>query len=311
MTRSLARMLYFLAFIPALLGCRRGPSSDQGVILLSVVGNAPFSDYVSTLNIDGSGYRRLLSPNSTESYMYASGYNSKGPLFVIAHGLVSNDKVEDYAFVYSPPDRKRVAMQTAQGSVGRGALSPDGSRAVFGFAPGRETYYKLYTKRPEDAEPVRLTISHEDNETEGYASWRADGQEVTFLGLRVSSGHLASRLLRVPASGGEPSVILGDDSPGGAAYSPNGRTLYALTNRGIEELEPDGNNRRLILDRKLLPDRGFRYGCISAGPEVIVFAMMNKKKESEIWTVTPNGQNAKKIYTLTDGSIEGVFFLAN
>jgi hypothetical protein len=315
MKTQLSKILYSITVMWTLLSCQGGIRSDQGVILFSVVGNAPFSDSVSTLNVDGSRYRPLLSPTlsptATESYMYASGYSTKGSLLVVAHKLVS-DKTEDYLFVYSPLDQKRLAIQTAEGSVGRGAFSPDHSSVVFAFAPGRATYYKLYIKKPQNGQPARLTNARgDDNETEGYASWRPDSQEITFVELRVSSGRVVSRLLRVPTTGGEPSVILEEDSPGGAVYSPSGRTLYVLTKRGIEEMETDGTNRRLILDWNHLPYAGFRYGCISlcTGSDLIVFAITNKKKESEIWTVSLNGQNAKKIHTVRDGSIEGLFFL--
>jgi hypothetical protein len=122
---------------------------------------------------------------------------------------------------------------------------------------------------------------------------------------------LVPRLLRVPITGGEPTVVLEEDSLGGAVYSPSAQTLYVMTRKGIEEMNPDGASRRVILER--LPDEGFRYGCITwcSSSSLIAFAKMKKKKESEIWTVSPHGQHAQKIHTVREGSIEGLFFLGN
>jgi hypothetical protein len=313
MVRYPSKILGLIGFTSIFAGCRTGvPWEQGGIILFSVVGNQPFSDSVFTINVDGSHHRPFLTPSRSESYMYASGYSSKGPLLVVAHKEVPNNKVEDQLWVYEPQTRKWAAIQTGEGSVGRGAFSPDGSNVVFAFAPGRAAFYKLYTKKLRDEQAVRLTTSREESETEGYASWRPDGEEVVFVSVYVSSGRLVSKLLRVPATGGEPTVVLADDNPGGAIYSPNGQTLFALTNKGIEELDLRGT-RRLILDWKQVPDEGFRYGCITwcTGSELIAFATMNKKKESEVWTVSPGGQRAKKIYTVRNGSIEGLFFLTH
>lgn len=308
-------ILGLISFISIFGGCRTSAPSEQGGIMFSVVGSQPFSDSVFTINVDGSHHRSFLTPRLTpsrsESYMYASGYSSKGPFLVVAHKEIPNNKVEDQLCVYHPQTQEWAAIQTGEGSVGRGVFSPDSSNVVFAFAPGRTAFYKLYTKKLQDEQAVRLTTSREESETEGYASWRPDGQEVVFVSLHVSSGHLVSKLLRVPATGGgNPIVVLADDNPGGAIYSPNGQTLFALTNKGIEELDFRGT-RRLILDRRQVPDAGFRYGCITwcAGPELIAFATMNKKKDSEVWTVSPSGQRPKKIYTVRNGSIEGLFFL--
>ena len=313
MIRYSWKILPLIIFISIFAGCRSHVPSGQGVILFSVVGNQPFSDWVSTINVDGSRHRRLLIPSRAESYLYASGYSSKGPLLVVTHKEIPNNRVEDRLSIYSPPTGNWAAIQTAEGSVGRGVLSPDGSTIVFAFAPGREAYYKLYIKRSPGDQPVRLTSSHEENETEGYASWRQDGQEVVFVTLAASAGHLVSKLLRVPVTGGEPTLVLADDNPGGAIYSPSGQTLFVLTKRGIEELGLDGTNRRLLFEWRQLPYEGFRYGCITwcTGTDLIAFATMNKKKESEIWTVSLDGQKPRKIYATKDGSIEGLFFLNN
>lgn len=307
------RALIFVILI-AVFGCARQPDRQREVILFSIVGLTPFSDSVSTVNLDGSGQHRILSPKSTASYMYASGYTLRDPLLVVVHQSFDN-KIEDKLFAYRLQDRTWEKVFTPPGIVGRGAFSPDHSRIVFVFAPGESAFYKLFVKETGTDQFRRLTTSEEPYEKEGYPSWRPDSKEVAFLTLQMLSGHLFSKLLRIPATGGQPQVILGpEDAPAGVSYSPDGRTLCILSKKGIEEVGLNGEGRRLILDWKVLPHAKHSYGCIKWSPtsNLIAFSMLSKEtKKWEIWTVSAEGQNPKKIYTVPEGVVEGVFFLSN
>src|SRR6202022_1761046 len=303
MPKSAARVraLALALFTSWLFGCGHGPSREtQEVILFSVVGAAPFSDSVYTINPDGSGRKQFLSPTRNTSYMYASGYNSAGPILVVAHKLLDANHAGEQLYTYHPSDHKWETVDTPRGSVGRAIYSPDHSKLIFSFAPDKSEFYKLYIKNIKTGEVRKLLFSNE-KEREGYVGWRPDSKEIVFVGLSSSSGRLSTRLLLVSEEGGDPAVVMGsDDSPGGAAYSPDGQKLCVLTKHGVEELDLDRQSRRVILDWKRLPYQGYRYGSIGWSPRsnLIAFTILNNaSKKSEIWTISPNSEDLRKVYT--------------
>lgn len=317
MQKPAAVRILALVLVAAIVsGCRHwGNLEGQELILLSVVGVQPFSDSVSTLTPSGSNYRQILSPAPGVSFMYASGYRTDGPLLVLKHELSKGKDVEDKLYEYwSPNNRWRLIPTPAGGSVGRGVFSPDHSKLAFAFAPDRsETHYKLYLSDSQTSEVKRLT-SYDKPEREGYASWSPDGKQILFLGLSASSGHLSSRLLRTSEGSSEPELILdASESPAGAAYSPDGKRICVLSKRGIEIMDlTNRGNRRTILEWKSLPYQGLRFGCISwsvTSNQIAFVIQGSKTKKWELWTVADDGHDPKHILTISDGTVEGLYFL--
>jgi hypothetical protein len=309
--------LAFAFFFSLFSGCGRKPSgAGQEVILFSVVGSQPFSDSVYTIKPNGWGRKEFLSPTRNTSYLYASGYNLKGPILIVVHTLLDNNRIGDKLSIYRPANNKWEAIDTPPGSVGRAVYSPDHSKLVFAFIPDeKDRFYRLYIKDSKTGEVSKLLRSHE-NESEGYASWRPDSKEFVFLSLSSSAGHLATKLLRVSEDGSDPLIVMGpDDSPGGAAHSPDGQRLCVLSKLGIEEFDLNHHGRRTILEWKQLPFQAYGYGSIAWSPisNSIAFTIFSKStKKWEIWTVSPNGENLRRVYTVPDaGTPESVFFLTS
>jgi hypothetical protein len=136
-------------------------------------------------------------------------------------------------------------------------------------------------------------------------SWRPDGQEIVFVRLQLINNELTSTLMRVSSSGGTPSVMFGPDvGVMAACYAPDAAQMAVLTSKGLEIVEPSGMQRRLILPWSSLPYAQFRSGGLvwSRSRGLISLAIFNKEaKQYEIWTVVPDGSDAKKVFYQSEG----------
>lgn len=273
------------------------------MILFVTIGQQPFQDSVYTINLDGSDLQRILAPQRGRSYTYASGNSLQGELVVTVHELDATGQVVDHLYLYNPPTSGWRRLVNEAGMEGAGYISPDDSRVAFVFAPDTQpVQLRPWVTNLQTGETIKLT--GEDNEVgtwDGYLSWRPDGQELTFLRLRrAPGGGLTSTLMRVSSSGGEPAELL---EPGewifAACYAPDGKRLAMLTKRGLEIVEISNKQRKVALTWESLPSPQFRTGGLiwSRDQDKVAFAILNRQaKRYEVWTLSPDGHDAKKIY---------------
>ena len=273
------------------------------MILFVTIGQQPFQDSVSTINLDGSDLQRILVPQRGRSYTYASGNSLQRELVVTVHELDAAGQVVDHLYLYSLHSGGWRRLMNKTGMEGAGYMSPGDSRVAFIFAPNTQpVQLRPWVTNLQTGETIKLTGEDSEEGTwDGYLSWRPDGQELTFLRLRrAPGGGLTSTLMRVPSSGGEPTELL---EPGewifAACYAPDGKRLAMLTKRGLEIVEIFNKQRKLILTWESLPSPQFRTGGLvwSRDQDKIAFAILNKQaKRYEVWTIAADGHNAMKIY---------------
>jgi hypothetical protein len=301
------RYIYILLTLGILsVGCSTSPRAEVSeVILFVTLGQQPFQDSVSTINLDGSGLRRILTPKKGRSYIYASGNSLQSELVLTVHEFDLAGQIIDHLYLYNPASDSESGWRRLikeHGMEGAGYMSPDGSRVAFIFAPHTQpVQLRPWVTNLQSGETIKLT--GEDNDEggwDGYLSWRPDGQEIIFLRLRRVPGGLTSILMRVPARGGEPTEVLEPDEwVFAACYAPDGKSIAVLTKKGLEICEVASKQRRLILTWDSLPSPQFRTGGLiwSRDQDTLAFAILNKQaKRYELWTLSSDGQDAKKIY---------------
>jgi Tol biopolymer transport system component len=282
-------------------GTARRP--DEELILFVSLGKSPFQDSVNTISLDGRELKQLLAPGARRSYVHASGNSLQDILAVAVHEVAPTGGVVDHLFTYNPRNGAWRRLVNTEGIEGAGFLSPDRSRAAFVFAPDREPIQlRLWGIDLKTGEMAKLTGDDtEEGMWDGYASWRPDGQEIAFLRMRRVPQGITSKLMRVPASGGEPTEILDTgENIAAACYGPDGDRLVMLTSGGLEVFEFATKQRKLILPWGNLDDAQYQTGGLiwSKEHDTIAFAVFNRKaKRHELRTIQSDGSNPKVIYT--------------
>lgn len=253
MAMRLLRLCLTLTLGWLCLSCSGGETAQDpsGELILFVsVGQTPFQDSVSTINLDGRGLKQLLTPGRRRSYVYASGNSLQDILAVSVHEVAPAGEVVDHLFAYQPRQNTWRRLVNLEGTEGAGFLSPDRSRVAFVFAPHTQPLQlRMWVLDLKTGETGKLPGDDtEEGMWDGYASWRPDGHEIAFLRMRSAPGGISSKLMRVPASGGEPKEILdtGEDIVG-VCFGPDGERLAMLAVGGLELLEFTTGERKLIL----------------------------------------------------------------
>ena len=112
---------------------------------------------------------------------------------------------------------------------------------------------------------------------------------------------MTSQLMRVPASGGEPTEVLDTrENIVAVCFGPDGDRLVMLAGGGLEVFEFATKQRRLILPWGNLDDAQYQAGGLiwSKEHDTIAFAVFNRKaKRHELRTIRSDGSNPKVIYT--------------
>jgi Tol biopolymer transport system component len=138
------------------------------------------------------------------------------------------------------------------GGVSSLAWSPDGTRLAFTAidcpdCPIGEPIYgdppiSVFAFEPPGGAVLKLATGGNS----GSVRWTPDGSALTFLELDLGTGELALR--RVPATGGESTVLAGGELVGyGHDFSPDGSRIVAGSTNGIVIADLDGANRQLIV----------------------------------------------------------------
>jgi Tol biopolymer transport system component len=284
-------------------------SPPDEVIVFATLGNYPFQDSISTVWPDGSHFRRLLQPEGRKSYLSVSGYSLTKPLLVTVYQSVDSKTKENHLFLYELAAGTWERLTTEKGAEGYGAISPDNSRVVFEFGaqteegkkPGKSRIWLTDLRSGE----TRQLTSDQDAETwDSMPTWRPDSREILFLRFKFSDRGVLSKLMNVSASGGEPRLLA--EGVVNACYSPDGKRLAMVATGGLQILDLETHQRKLIVPWEKLPNYRYLSGGLTWSRDLdkIAFAILNQNSaESELWTVSSNGANATKIYGTKLGRI--------
>jgi hypothetical protein len=278
-----------------------GKSPNSEVILFTAFNGGKYD--ISTIWSDGSHLAPFLTSQTDKSYVFASGNSLRSALVVLVNEKNAQGEFEDHLYLHRHSNGEWKRLPVGDGYEASGVISPDESRIVFMLAP-KEPFGKLrlWTANLETGQVNRLTEADpkEAYEWDQYPAWSPDGQEIAFIRLKKSDKGLTSVLMRIPSTGGQPSVVLsGDEGVGGFCYAPDGKHLAVLTRKGLEIVELPELKRTVIATWDVFSNHQFRAGGLkwARTENKIALALFNKEKnQSEIWTVSPDGKDAKSIY---------------
>jgi hypothetical protein len=118
--------------------------------------------------------------------------------------------------------------------------------------------------------------------------------------------------MRISRKGGEPTLLA--EGVVDACYSPDGMHLAIVATGGLQIWDPAKDERRLIVPWDTFPD--YKYLAVgltwSKMTNSIAFAITNQTTgESELWTVSSEGNDAKKIFSTKSGRISFPTFIRN
>jgi Tol biopolymer transport system component len=285
------------------------------VIVFATLGNYPFQDSVSTVWPDGSHARQILQPEGRKSYLSVSGNSLTKPMVVTVYQGVDSKTKENHLFLYELAAGTWKRLTTLKGAEGYGTISPDNSRVVFEFGAQTEETKKpgksrIWLTDLRSSETKQLT-SDEDEETwDAMPTWRPDGQELLFLRRKFSDHGVSSKLLNISASGGEPKLLA--EGVIDACYSPDGKRLAMVATGGLQILDPETQQRKLIVPWEKLSNYRYVSGGLTWSRDLdkIAFGILNQNSgESELWTVSSDGANATKILGTKLGRISNPAFV--
>jgi Tol biopolymer transport system component len=286
-----------------LRGYFRSPTDRPAEILFfATIGNRPFQDSISSVWPDGSHRDELLTPHHSQSYVAVSGTATSKHFVVAVHQVSANAKrTENHLFLYDPNFQVGKRLITQEGVEGYGAVSPDDSRVVVEFDPQTQADKKreqgrLWIVDPASGEIKKLTTNDEEGTWDAQPAWSPDSLEIIFLRLRLTPQGVLSKLMRVSAQGGEPMAIAEDVAD--ACYAPDGKRLAIVAYGGLQVWDPAKNTRALIVSWSSFPDHKYLAGGLSWSGTLdkIAFSISNMKtNQSELWTVSSNGQDARQL----------------
>lgn len=290
------------------------PPPDE-VIVFATLGNQPFQDSISTVWPDGSHVRRVLEPERQKSFLSVSGNSLTKPLLVTVYQSVDSKTKENHLFLYELAAGNWKRLTTQKGAEGYGAISPDNSRVVFEFRaqteddkkPGKSRIWLIDLRSGE----TRQLTSDQDEETwDSMPTWRPDSQEVLFLRRKISDRGVLSKSMNVSASGGEPKLLA--EGVVDACYSPEGKRLAMVATGGLQILDLETLQRKLIVPWENLPNYRYVSGGLTWSRDLdkIAFGILAQNSgESELWTVSSDGANATKIFGTKLGRISNPAFV--
>lgn len=310
----LSSTIIFLVLV--LVGGCRGlqPADHPEVILFSIQGTAPFSDYIWAVQPDGSDPKPLLSPTRFRSYASATANDLSKNMVVSVHQSDTGDVVEDHLFVYWPEESKWRRLITDDLIEGIAAVAHDNIRVAFVAAPKeRPGDYRIWLTDTASGK-VQQISDDEEGTWDGYPTWHPDGHEVAFLRIRRTPAGLVTRLLVSSLDTGSATEFLSsDDGVLSFCYAPDGKRIALWTKHGLEILTFIDMSRRVLLPiESLRPTYSLRASNISWSrtEDKIVYALLNiDTKSAEMWTILSDGSASKKIYSTQRGIIQHLSFV--
>jgi dipeptidyl aminopeptidase/acylaminoacyl peptidase len=268
--------------------------------------------------VTGSRVKSLLHPNNGKSYLAASGVSLSGPLVVAVHENNSFTKqIENHLYLFDTGAGTWQRLLTQDGDEGYGLISPDNSHVVLQFEPKRVSGHKrrddrLWLVELSSGQAKRLTTNDEEGTWDTRPTWRPDSEEIMFLRCRITQTGVTTKLMRVSRKGLEPTFLA--EGVVDACYSPDGTQLAMVAGGGLQIWDPAKDERRLIVPWDTFPNHKYLgLGLTwSKMTNSIAFAITDQTTgESELWTVSSEGKDAKKIFSTKSGRISFPTFIQN
>lgn len=285
------------------------------VIVFSVIGNRPFSDSVSSIWPDGSRVEPLLTPKRGKSYLGASGNSLVNHLVVAVHENIDANRNENHLYLYNAGSGTWQRLTALDGEEGYGAISPDSSSVVFEFEPKTITGEKpgqgrLWMVELHSGETKKLTTNDEEGTWDTLPAWRPDSEEIIFLRCRFSPTGVSTKLMRVSKKGGGPTAIA--EGIVDACYLPDGERLAMVASGGLQIWDPVKDQRKIIVPWDTLPNHKYLAVGLTWSKTLnkIAFGIINQSTgESELWIVSSEGTDAKKIHSTKGGRVSFPAFI--
>lgn len=285
------------------------------VIIFSVIGERPYSDAVLTIWPNGANLELLLEPKDNRSYLGASGNSLQGSLVVAVHeNSLLTQKPENHLFRYDIPTGSWRRVLAQDGIEGYGVISPDGSQLVLEFEQRTTTDVRgqgrlwIVDMVSGDA---RMLTNDQKGTWDTLPTWRSDGQEVAFLRCQLTTKGVMTKLMSISIMGGEPRFLA--DGVVDACYSPNGERMAIVADGGLQIWDPITGTRKVILPWKDLPNHQYLAVGLtwSQSQNKIALGLTNRATgASELWTISSDGMDAKKIFSTTKGRINYPSFIS-
>jgi WD40-like Beta Propeller Repeat len=312
------RVLLVLLAVQLSVGCSSSKFPSGELVMFSTVGPRAFQGTVFVVRPDGSSITTVLKPQTLLEYNGAYGNSLK--TFVLASSSQSTGGNNAVANIvqYFPGNGTITPLQQQlpMGQEAIGVPSPDNSQFVAGVGPAG-TQLNLWISDFKTKEFRQLT----DGPAQDFnAAWRPDGQQIAFTRLLPPFPSITTQLLTVLSSGGPPTILLGtSDHVGEAAYSRDGKHLAFDSINGLETIDLTTMQRKVILTLAQLhgspPERltegvGMSWGR-TQDTIVLILKDLGTSRD-QLWTVSSDGSNFKKIYTADAGAfIQSVCFVEN
>jgi len=205
--------------------------------------------WLTEIRLDGSGLRqiRLGIPVTQTAWSpqgwplaFSTGYYAydfdKGPLGPNPALLVVP------RFGAAPKTIVRVGREVREATIEGPEFSPDGKRILYQRSERRTD--SIWTIRPDGSDRHRLgpvLVTAFDT------AWSPHGDTIAYAG--VKRGDLRTRLYVVPAAGGRPRRISGQEILDGPVWSPDGSWITFSNYEGeIRRVRPDGSAEEVIAE---------------------------------------------------------------
>ncbi len=277
-------------------------------ILFSEIGNRFFQDSVSLVCPDGAGLQTLLAPQAQplRSFEFAHGTSLKGGLVVLVHQLLPDQTTEDRLFFFNPATGALQQLALPDREQGFANLTPDGGRMAFELVPRLQpAEIQIWADDLSTGQLTQLTAAA--GAQDRYPSWRPGDQEIIFLRLAFTAQGLESRLMRVDAAGGNPSVLFSrEEGIASAAYARDCDCFAMWSAKGLEIVNRADLSRRLVMSSSSFLNFVVVGGSLawSQTQNLIAFSLFNTKAQQyELWTIRGDGSDARSIHASKDGRI--------
>jgi dipeptidyl aminopeptidase/acylaminoacyl peptidase len=286
--------------------------------MFTTVGPHALEGNVLVVRPDGSRVSTVLKSKASVGYLSAYGNSLKSFILVAADQATGSSSDVANITQYTPRTGKFLPLQQylPAGEEGNGVPSPDDSEFVAEVGPPGPQL-NLWVSDFKTMQFRQLTTG---TAQDFNAVWSPDGEQIVFTRLLPPFPSITSQLMSVSSQGGMPSILLGTaEHVVEAAYSRDGSRLVFNSINGLETIDLSTMQRKVLLTldqlngnpRERSPNgRGLAWAKTQDSIVLIIHDISANR--DQLWTVSSDGSNFKKIYTANAGAdIQSVSFVEN